>query len=189
MWTANVETFNDVSVKRDNTSLTITGLPQDEKCSVLIYDTDGVVKMFDSAGNVKVSFDCVSPNSAVTLIGNNRVSRLGDLVLQNETVTHDCYVFANSATIGFNKDKKRTEGDFVIKNSSYTLDVFGDIKIIDGLVVDGGSLTLITPCNVNIAGIKIINGGHLIIKCGNPNLQKDIYVDDSSFLTIKNYDL
>ena len=164
MWTDIPSVYDDISVARSNSSITVAGNGLNGSKVAITSGINGLPEIKTVTG-ASVTFNEVSPNSVVTVY--NAIPYIAPLYLQNDTLRSSQYLHVNNVHIGQAVDTNRTEGDVVLKSGTLTLESGGDVWIDEGVIIENGA-TLIIECkgNVTISGGTVERGGSLRIDAG-----------------------
>ena len=166
MWTDIPSVYDDISVTRSNSSITVAGNELNDSKVAITSGINGLPEIKIVTG-ASVTINEVSPNSVVTVYKHNAIPYIATLYLQNDTLRSSQYLHVNNVHIGKAVDTNRTEGDVVLKSGTLTLESGGDIWIDEGVIIENGA-TLIIECkgNVTISGGTVECGGTLRIEAG-----------------------
>lgn len=166
MWTDIPSVYDDISVTRSNSSITVAGNELNASKVAITSGINGLPEIKIVTG-ASVTINEVSPNSVVTVYKHNAIPYIATLYLQNDTLRSSQYLHVNNVHIGKAVDTNRTEGDVVLKSGTLTLESGGDIWIDEGVIIENGA-TLIIECkgNVTISGGTVERGGSLRIDAG-----------------------
>lgn len=166
MWTDIPSVYDDISVARSNSSITVAGNGLNGSKVAITSGINGLPEIKTVTG-ASVTFNEVSPNSVVTVYKHNAIPYIAPLYLQNDTLRSSQYLHVNNVHIGQAVDTNRTEGDVVLKSGTLTLESGGDVWIDEGVIIENGA-TLIIECkgNVTISGGTVERGGSLRIDAG-----------------------
>ncbi len=166
MWTDIPSVYDDISVTRSNSSITVAGNGLNGSKVAITSGINGLPEIKTVTG-ASVTINEVSPNSVVTVYKHNAIPYIAPLYLQNDTLRSSQYLHVNNVHIGQAVDTNRTEGDVVLKSGTLTLESGGDVWIDEGVIIENGA-TLIIECkgNVTISGGTVERGGSLRIDAG-----------------------
>lgn len=166
MWTDIPSVYDDISVTRSNSSITVAGNGLNGSKVAITSGINGLPEIKTVTG-ASVTINEVSPNSVVTVYKHNAIPYIATLYLQNDTLRSSQYLHVNNVHIGKAVDTNRTEGDVVLKSGTLTLESGGDVWIDEGVIIENGA-TLIIECkgNVTISGGTVERGGTLRIDAG-----------------------
>lgn len=166
MWTDIPSVYDDISVARSNSSITVAGNGLNGSKVAITSGINGLPEIKTVTG-ASVTINEVSPNSVVTVYKHNAIPYIAPLYLQNDTLRSSQYLHVNNVHIGQAVDTNRTEGDVVLKSGTLTLESGGDVWIDEGVIIENGA-TLIIECkgNVTISGGTVERGGSLRIDAG-----------------------
>ena len=144
LWTETPRFFDDITITRSNTSITISGIQDTYSAIVVYYNNDG--ECITKVSSSDCIFNNVSPNGSVMLFQHNYIPFIAPLVLQNTTMNHSQYLIATDVTAGHSIDANRTNGDVIIKNGiNYEIEASGIVRLDDGFKVEKGGRFAVYP--------------------------------------------
>ena len=144
LWSDVPNHFANITVSRNNHSITVSGLSGSDSTIVAYTDNDGYsqIRMTTSA----TTFNNVSPNGTIMLYKHNYIPYIAPLFLQNVTLSKSQYVIASDVTAGRSIDSGRTNGDVVVKSGvEYEIEAAGTVTLDRGFEVEKGAIFAVYP--------------------------------------------
>lgn len=175
MWTGIPLDYEGITVTRRDKSITVSGI-QSQDTAIVAYCSNGNRQGMKRTSTGRVTFQNVSPNSAIMVYQHNYIPYIAPLLLQNDTIRHSQYVFASTVSAGRSVDSNRTAGDLVFgKDVCYEIEARGNVTLGDGVVVSKDAHVVIsTPYRIDVRGIKIEPGGRVTLRCGDCVISKGL---------------
>lgn len=144
IWPGMPQCYENISVSRNNNSITVAGFSQQDSVVVAILSNQRTIHQLVTA-NGCVTFNNVDPNSTTMVYNDYFLPFIAPLFLQNERITKSQYVIANDVYAGRNVDSNRTKGDLIIAAGvEYELDARGQVVLAPGFAVEQGALFSVT---------------------------------------------
>ncbi len=137
LWTAAPKKLENVTVQRNNNSITVSGLPSQDSCYVAYSDGRDNTwhKVLGSC-----TFSHANPNARIMVYGSNLLPFIAPMKVQNENIKNSQYILATSAEFGKSIDSGRTSGEVVIKSGvKYQIEASGKTSLHSGFTVEKGA--------------------------------------------------
>ena len=144
IWPGEPQIMSDISISRNNNTISITGLPQNDSIIVAIMSSQDLrnQKVLE---NGSATFNNADPNSSIMVYSHNYLPYIAPLYLQNERIERSQYVIANDVYAGRNVDTNRSTGDLTIAaGSEYEIETKGQVVLGPGFMVEKGALFSVT---------------------------------------------
>ena len=137
MWTDIPQQYSNVSITRNNSGISITGIVPDSTI-VAFYENGGqATKLIANNSPVTANVD---PNSTIMLYKHNYIPYIAPLLLQNTDLENSQYVIASDVIAGSSVDSNRTSGDVVVPSGvDYEIEASGTVTLQGGFQVDLGA--------------------------------------------------
>lgn len=158
LWTDEPQQFSNISVTRNNNSITVSGLNADTNTDtvptiIAFYYNKAALNNYNlgyyrtiTTTSSSVTLNNSYPNSSIMVFKHNYLPYIAPLLLQNEEMSRTQYVIARDVTAGYMVDTNRTEGDFTIKNGAeYEIEASGTVTLQDGFSVEKGAVFAVYP--------------------------------------------
>ena len=144
-------------------------------CRAVAVEPNGDIHVLPFTSN-KVTFENISQNSNLSVLGDDMVVVPLDLWLQNIIISKSDYVYVRTAKLGSQISKYCDYGDVVIDSGTcYTIDASDDVSLNVGTIIKpGATLKVITPKNCHLAGVTVEAGGNLEIYAGSATVDWDV---------------
>lgn len=144
IWDCAPQHFANYSIERNNNGIIISGLSSQNSIALALVSNDNY-SIQDTITDSSISFNNVSPNSCVMILGDGYMPSIAPLYLQNERIENSQYVIANDVYAGRNVDSNRTIGDLTITDGiEYEIDAKGSVVLAPGFTVEKGALFSVT---------------------------------------------